>query len=230
MPDRRDHARRAQLRRRCRDLQRLQRLHLALPHRRDRQLAAGRRARTPTRSTSSSAGTRCPRNKRSIRTTHRRFRPRSRAITAEASAGQGGVAPPPWSAAHPYVNLHTPAKPATATVSGNFRLTGDGASQRHPPHRARLRRHRVSGARRPDHRHPAARRRCAGGAAFRAPVLDREPARRRAAALQQRRADGEARHRGSRRQAGARRRVEFPVRSREGRHGPGRSARSARAS
>jgi benzoyl-CoA 2,3-dioxygenase component A len=50
------------------------------------------------------------------------------AITSVASAGQGGVAPPPWSAAHPYVNLHTPAKPATATVSGNFRLTGEGAS------------------------------------------------------------------------------------------------------
>ena len=49
------------------------------------------------------------------------------AITSVASAGQGGVAPPPWSAAHPYVNLHTLAKPAIATVSGNFRLTGDGA-------------------------------------------------------------------------------------------------------
>ena len=49
-------------------------------------------------------------------------------ITAEASAGQGGAAAPPWSAAHPYVNLHTLAKPAVATVSGNFRLTGDGAS------------------------------------------------------------------------------------------------------
>ncbi len=49
-------------------------------------------------------------------------------ITADASAGQGGTAAPPWSAAHPYVNLHTLAKPAVATVSGNFRLTGDGAS------------------------------------------------------------------------------------------------------
>ena len=49
-------------------------------------------------------------------------------ITAEASAGQGGVAPPPWSAAHPYVNLHTLKNPAVATVSGNFRLTGDGAT------------------------------------------------------------------------------------------------------
>jgi len=49
-------------------------------------------------------------------------------ITAVATAGQGGAAAPPWSAAHPYVNLHTLAKPAVATVSGNFRLTDDGAS------------------------------------------------------------------------------------------------------
>ena len=40
-------------------------------------------------------------------------------ITAEASAGQGGAAAPPWSAAHPYVNLHTLAKPAVATVRFN---------------------------------------------------------------------------------------------------------------
>src|SRR5207249_4132312 len=49
-------------------------------------------------------------------------------ITAIASAGQGGAAAPPWSAAHPYVNLHTLAKPAIATVTGNYRLTGEGAS------------------------------------------------------------------------------------------------------
>jgi len=49
-------------------------------------------------------------------------------ITAEASAGQGGVAAAPWSAAHPYVNLHTLAKPAVATVTGNHPLTGSGAS------------------------------------------------------------------------------------------------------
>ena len=49
-------------------------------------------------------------------------------ITAEASAGQGGAAAAPWSAAHPYVNLHTLAHPAVATVSGNFALTAPGAS------------------------------------------------------------------------------------------------------
>src|SRR5262245_40276559 len=49
-------------------------------------------------------------------------------ITAAASAGQGGAAAPPWSAAHPYANLHTLHKPAIASVTGNHPLTGDGAS------------------------------------------------------------------------------------------------------
>jgi len=50
------------------------------------------------------------------------------ALTALASVGQGGAAPPPRSAAHPYVNLHTLAKPALATVTGNHRLTDEDAS------------------------------------------------------------------------------------------------------
>ena len=49
-------------------------------------------------------------------------------ITATATQGQGGDVRPPWSAAHPYVNIYTLAKPAIATVSGNFRLTAEGAS------------------------------------------------------------------------------------------------------
>ncbi|MCC7325942.1 MAG: benzoyl-CoA 2,3-epoxidase subunit BoxA [Burkholderiales bacterium] len=49
-------------------------------------------------------------------------------ITAQASEGQGGHVPPPWSAAHPFVNLYPLSRPAVATVSGNFRLTGDDAS------------------------------------------------------------------------------------------------------
>jgi len=49
-------------------------------------------------------------------------------ITALATAGQGGTAAAPWSAAHPYVNLYTIEKPAIATITGNYRLTGDGAS------------------------------------------------------------------------------------------------------
>jgi benzoyl-CoA 2,3-dioxygenase component A len=34
----------------------------------------------------------------------------------------------PWSAAHPYMNLYTPERPITATVTGNFRLTAADAS------------------------------------------------------------------------------------------------------
>ena len=49
-------------------------------------------------------------------------------ITAIAQSGQGGPTTPPWSAAHPYVNLYSPARPTTATVAGNRRLTAEDAS------------------------------------------------------------------------------------------------------
>ncbi len=49
-------------------------------------------------------------------------------ITSVATAGQGGQAFPPWSAAHPCVNLYSLETPAIATVGGNFRLTADDAS------------------------------------------------------------------------------------------------------
>jgi len=49
-------------------------------------------------------------------------------ITSVATAGHGGTATPPWSASHPYVNLYSLGNPVTATVSGNLRLTGAGAS------------------------------------------------------------------------------------------------------
>ena len=51
-----------------------------------------------------------------------------RQLTEIATAGQGGPASPPWSASHPYVNLYSQDKPAIATVTGNYRLTTDGAS------------------------------------------------------------------------------------------------------
>ena len=54
--------------------------------------------------------------------------PEIAAITALASAGQGGAAAPPWSAAEPCVNLHPLNRPAVATVTGNFRLTADGTT------------------------------------------------------------------------------------------------------
>ncbi len=49
-------------------------------------------------------------------------------LTSEATAGQGGPVAAPWSAEKPAVNLYNERGPITATVSGNFRLTGDGAS------------------------------------------------------------------------------------------------------
>jgi benzoyl-CoA 2,3-dioxygenase component A len=51
-----------------------------------------------------------------------------REITSVAGAGHGGVAVPPWSASHPYVNLYSIGHPISGTVMGNLRLTGDGAS------------------------------------------------------------------------------------------------------
>ena len=48
-------------------------------------------------------------------------------FAAAASQAQGGTAPPPWSAAHPYVGLYSLARPAIATCAGNFRLTAADA-------------------------------------------------------------------------------------------------------
>jgi benzoyl-CoA 2,3-dioxygenase component A len=39
---------------------------------------------------------------------------------------QSGATVPPWSAAHPYVNLYTHRSPVGATVAGNYRVTGLG--------------------------------------------------------------------------------------------------------
>ncbi len=51
-----------------------------------------------------------------------------RELTEAASAGQGGTAGAPWSAEMPCVNLYTPANPAVAKVTGNYRLTDESAS------------------------------------------------------------------------------------------------------
>ena len=42
------------------------------------------------------------------------------------SASTCGATVPPWSAAHPYTNLHGPKSPITATVAGNVRVTEIG--------------------------------------------------------------------------------------------------------
>ena len=51
-----------------------------------------------------------------------------RRLTAAASAGVPGSATAPWSAAPPCVSLYAPSNPAIARVTGNYRLTADGAS------------------------------------------------------------------------------------------------------
>ncbi|MEX0730227.1 MAG: benzoyl-CoA 2,3-epoxidase subunit BoxA [Aquisalimonadaceae bacterium] len=49
-------------------------------------------------------------------------------ILERAHAGQGGgKLVPPYSAAHPYLNIYTREAPAVARVSGNFRLTESGS-------------------------------------------------------------------------------------------------------
>ncbi|MCB1336263.1 MAG: benzoyl-CoA 2,3-epoxidase subunit BoxA [Maritimibacter sp.] len=49
------------------------------------------------------------------------------ALLAEAHKGAGGKAKAPATASKPTVNLYTISKPATATVTGNFRLTADSS-------------------------------------------------------------------------------------------------------
>ena len=231
LPGRRGHARLAQLRRRRGEVQLLQRLHLALPDRRDRQLAAGRQGEAVHARRAARLGQRCPRRRELDAGAAAEHADRRRADHVGRDRGPGRRRRRRRGRRRIPTSISTrSAKPAIATVTGNFRLTAEDATQRHPPHRARFRRHRVSGAGGPDDRHRAAGRRRERQAASRAPLFGREPARRRAAALQQPLADGEARHRGPRRQAGARRRVELPVRPREGRRGEGRRARTARRS
>ncbi|GAB4351136.1 MAG: hypothetical protein Kow006_14830 [Gammaproteobacteria bacterium] len=48
-------------------------------------------------------------------------------ILEVAHAAEGGKVPPPWSAAHPYINLYTRESPAIARVAGNYRITDESA-------------------------------------------------------------------------------------------------------
>ncbi len=124
MPGRRDHARFAQLRRRPGDLQRLQRVHLAVPDRRHRQLAAGAARERLLDSPTSSPGTRCRRR------TSRGGRPAPTFRRDRAAHGGGERRPGRRRAPRrgrprsPTINLHTLATPAVATVTGNYALTG----------------------------------------------------------------------------------------------------------
>ena len=46
--------------------------------------------------------------------------------TAPFNSASYGATRPPWSAAHPYTNLHSPKSPVVATVTGNFNCTEAG--------------------------------------------------------------------------------------------------------
>jgi benzoyl-CoA 2,3-dioxygenase component A len=52
-------------------------------------------------------------------------------LSAESPQANAAISPSshhaPWSAAHPYLNLYSLKKPLTATVAGNFKLTGADA-------------------------------------------------------------------------------------------------------
>ena len=143
--------------------------------------------------------------------------------TAFNSAAYGATLPP-WSAAHAYTNLYGPKAAEKVDHRHGGRQRARHRSRqgvRHPPHRARLRRHALPGARRPVDRHRAAGRRRQRPAAPCAPVLDRQPAQRRAAGLQQPVADRQARARRPPGPAGARRRLQLHVRPEGGRQGAG---------
>ena len=144
------------------------------------------------------------------------------AVAPDAAAGEApfnsaayGATVPPWSAAHA---VHQPLRPEEPDHRDRGRQR-----QRAPRPASRTRRttscstsarcrSRCSKASRSASCRPASTR--SGRPHDRAPVLGRQPAQRRAAGLQQRLADGEARARGPPGQAGARRRVELPVRPR----------------
>ncbi len=54
--------------------------------------------------------------------------PDVQSLTAIAGSAQEGAAVPPWSASHPYIHIYSTAAPGLATVTGNLRLTAEGAS------------------------------------------------------------------------------------------------------
>ena len=168
-------------------------VHLAVPDRVDRQLAQRAEGDAPMRSTSSSRGTSCRRADRALEA-EASPRPevaaerRSRAITTEGGERRStGRVPSRCRRGRPRTlrqPVHAREGPATATVVGNFALHR-GRTARADIHHIVLDfgATAVPGARRPD-RSASSRREPtrSGRPHVRAPVLGREPARRRASA------------------------------------------------
>ena len=92
------------------NVQLLQRLHLAVPDRRDRQLAPVDKAKPYTLAEQLALGRLPAQAALDDRRGAMRLPADVARITAVATAGQGGAVPPPWSAAHPYVNVYTLAE------------------------------------------------------------------------------------------------------------------------
>jgi ferredoxin len=140
------------------------------------------------------------------------------------NSAQYGTMLPPWSAAHAYTNLYGPkaAEKNRHRHSGRQRARHRGRQGlRHAPHRAGLREHAIPGAGGAVDRHHPAGRRCRRTGAPRAPVFDCQPAQRRAPGLQQPLADRQTRAGRPPGTAGARRRLQLPVRPEGRRQGAG---------
>ena len=224
----------------ARQVQPVHGVHLAVPDRLDRQLAHHAARAWPTAWRRSSAGTSCP-AELTRRTAGRAGvaagRRAGRGAAGSAGAGRRGqrrsrlqqprfgATMPPWSAAHA---VHQPLRPEGGRKDrhghrGRQRARHRGRpGVRHPPHRARLRRDAVSRCSKASRSRIVPPGVDAGGPAASCPaVLDRQPAQRRAARLQQRVADHQARARRPPGQPGARRRQQLHVRPAGRRQGAG---------
>ena len=212
LPDPGDRARRRQRRRGRGQVQLLHGVHPGLPDGLDRRVARGRDAVLARAAVRLDRAARAGRGRgrgagghRSLR--RRRGRSDRRAARRGAQRGgrQGEGAGIGREAHRQPVQ---PRPPGRGDGAGQLPAHGRGLGLGRAPHHPRLRRQAVPGARGPVARHRRAGRGRPGPRAPAAPVLGVQPARRRAARLPQRVADGEARR--------GRGVLELPVRPRQG--------------
>ena len=237
LPGRRDHARRSQLRRSCRRLQLLHGVHLAVPDRLDRQLAHDAEGARLRRSRSSSRGTSCRPSSRPSSSRPRASRRRRRRARRPSRCSPSSPRPRTAKRRSTAPRSARPCRRGrrrtpTPTCSGRrARPPRRSSATSTAPRRASTTRRTTSSSTSAPIPFPVLEGQSIGivppgvdaqrAAARRAPVLGGEPAERRAARLQQRLADGEARHRRPPGPADARRRVELRLRPEGRRHGAG---------